>query len=60
MSFSDFELGLLGTTSFVIFFAALGRFKALRYHFAGYALFALAANSLSIWQVRRTAVEAII
>ena len=25
------------------------RSKALRYHFAGYALFALAANSLSIW-----------
>jgi MFS family permease len=27
----------------------LFRFKPLRYHYAGYALFALAANSLSIW-----------
>ena len=27
----------------------LFRSKALRYHYAGYALFALAANSLSIW-----------
>ncbi len=47
MFFSDTQLALLGTTSFVIFYTLLDKSFVLLC--LGYELFGLATNNLSIW-----------